>query len=96
VIVVSYIKSPNTYAYPDGNGGMILHSNQTIDQASSDIGSGGRHRDTGRVYRWMTVVSPEEFRELVSEILTRTAPEWVKPAMVEKAVERFIAGEKVV
>jgi hypothetical protein len=90
---MSYIKSPNTYAYPDGDGGMILHSNSTIDQAAADIGSGGCGPD-GRVYRYMTVIGHDEFRQLVREILQRSAPSWVKPKMIEQAVERFMAGEK--
>ena len=90
---MSYIKSENTYAYPNGSGGVYIHTNTVCDQASADIGSRVKG---GRCYRYLLTVGESDFRQLVRAVLTRTAPEWVKPTMIEEAVKRFMAGEKVV
>lgn len=81
---MSYIKTAETYAYPDGDGGVVLHTNQVVDQ--------GRDHEP---FRYLVRLSGEEFREFVREVVTRTAPSWVKPQMIEDAVQKFVESEKI-
>ena len=81
---MSYIKSADIYAYPDGDGGVVVHTNRVIDQ--------GRDHEP---FRYLVSLRPEEFREFVREVLTRTSPSWVMPRMIEDYVEKFIASEKI-
>jgi hypothetical protein len=92
---MSYIKSPNTYAYPDGDGSIVINTNSVCDQSTSDIGHPVKQGEGGRYYRWVVVIDESDFRQLVREILVRSAPGWVKPKMIEQTVDRFMAGEKV-
>jgi len=88
---MSYIKSDNTYAYPNSDGDMMIHSNTVIDQATTDIGSKTKG---DRCYRWLMIVDKSDFRQLVREILTRSAPAWVTKEMVNDTVNKFFEREK--
>lgn len=81
---MSYIKNEHTYAYPDGDGGMVIHLDNVIDQ-------GPKHNG----HRYLVRLSPEELREFVRQVIERTAPSWVKPQMVTEAVEKFFQREKL-
>lgn len=81
---MSYVRSEKTYMYPDGDGGVIMHTNQVTDQ--------GRDHEP---FRYLVKIDAPEFREFVREVIARVAPSWVKPKMVDDAVDKFIKGERL-
>jgi hypothetical protein len=54
---MSYIRSKDTYAYPDGEGGLVLHTNHVTDQDAANIGS---RQPCNHHYRYLVQLPMEE------------------------------------
>lgn len=79
---MSYIRTEKTYAYPDGDGGVVIHTNRVVDQGIDHT-----------PFRFLVRLDNQEFRVFVREVITRTAPSWVKTKMIEEVVESFFERE---
>ena len=81
---MSYIRSKDTYAYPDGDGGLVIHTNHCTDQRSANIG------DTRYAanYRYLIQIPTAEFRAMVRRILDEHRPDWVTDKMIDEWMQR--------
>ena len=80
---MSYIRSQSTYAYPDGDGGLVIHTDHCIDQWAGEFGNRYKKHVKAHGNRYLIQLPAEEFRMMVRRILEECHPEWVTPKMID-------------
>jgi len=77
---MSYIRSEGTYAYPDSDGNLIIHTDHCIDHmGSSNIGKLGKPytKDTFG-HRYMVTIPFDEFVQMVRRMVTDVMSEHIQ------------------
>lgn len=87
---MSYIRSKDTYAY-DTDEGLIIHTNNVIEQDPIPLTKKTHHDVRARGYRYMVTIPQKEFEQMIRRILEQAAPGWAKN---KKFISTLIADWK--